>query len=350
MFDFLKKILKVAETQTRSTSTLREGSQTRSTSTPKVESQTRSAGTLRVEIQTRHTVTQKTDTAVVKKHAETSATIDLQAEIVALWLLSQKKKPTVDTFSIPKKVQDRYNFNTNTVIEHLLTKKLITNDNGMLSVTESGLSRIREYSCCVIIHQYPEFKLTEKDFTENPNWHKIKDNDIIWGIFNSRILEYTKTKMWTSLMTNYENMAKLLIGEAKHEKALDFVFAAAFLNTSGMLNENIVTVYGVEINNRSITVPLVEISKKLELNVEDLRKKYRESQLVLSLSEILPFYYYNIEEACEFMLEAFTCGEKKGIFTEGMLKRKLKKNTPNKNETSRYFYNSIENIMKKQFD
>ena len=65
---------------------------------------------------------------------------------------------------------------------------------------------------------------------------------------------------------------------------------------------------------------------------------------------MLPFYYYDVEEACEFMIEAFLQGDSKGIFTEQMLKQPLKKNVPDENETQKYFYNSTENLLKKHFN
>ncbi len=285
-----------------------------------------------------------------EEQTNSSTCIDLQSEIVLLWLLSQKKEPTVDNFKITKKVSTRYNLDINKALDHLINEKLISNVDGKLILEESGLLKLKEYNCCIILHLHPEYGLSMNDFISNPYWHKIKDNDIIWSVFNGRILEYTKAKMWSSLNSNYSNMATLLIEESKYEQALDYIFASAFLDTSGMVDENIVSTYVIEISNYKVTVPLIEIKKRLNLNIEDLQKKYRESPMVLSLRELLPFYYYDVKDACEFMLEALKCGETKGIFTEQSLKVELSKNIPDKTETNKYFYNSVENILKKQFN
>jgi hypothetical protein len=200
------------------------------------------------------------------------------------------------------------------------------------------------------MHLHPEYDLDINDFISNPHWHKIKDNDIIWSILNSRILDYTKAKKWSSLSNNYSNMATLLIEESKFESALNFIFATAFLQTSGMQDENILTTYPIEIWNHSVTVPLIELRKKLNLSIEDLSKKFCESQIVLSLINLLPFYYYDIENSCQFMIQALKKGETKGVFNEYLLELPLVKNIPDKNETNKYFYNSTENILKKEFD
>lgn len=322
MFEFLNKLFKRSETQTRPTINNKQNNV--------------------LEVENNHLEN--------TSQTNSSTSIDLQSEIVLLWLLSQKKEPTVDNFKITKKVSTRYNLDINIALNHLLDEKLISNVNGKIVLEESGLLKLKEYNCCIVMHLHPEYALSINDFTSNPYWHKIKDNDIIWSVFNGRILEYTKAKMWSSLNSNYSNMASLLIEESKYERALDFIFASAFLYTSGMIDENTVSTYVVEINNYKVTVPLIAINKKLNLSVQDLHKKYSESKLVLSLRELLPFYYYDIEDACKFMLEAFKCGETKGIFTEQLLKVKLTKNIPDKNETKKYFYNSAENIVKKQFD
>ena len=276
--------------------------------------------------------------------------MDLQFKIVLLWLLSQKKDVTIDNFKLTKKILTRYNLDFNIAIKHLLDEKLISNESGKLVLEDAGLQQLQEYNCCIIMHLHPEYNLNINDFISNPHWNKIKDNDIIWSILNSRILDYTKAKKWSSLSNNYSNMATLLIEESKFESALNFIFATAFLQTSGMQDENILTTYPIEIWNHSVTAPLIELRKKLNLTIEDLSKKFCESQIVLSLINLLPFYYYDIENSCQFMIQALKKGETKGVFNEYLLELPLVKNIPDKNETNKYFYNSIENILKKEFD
>ena len=50
------------------------------------------------------------------------------------------------------------------------------------------------------------------------------------------------------------------------------------------------------------------------------------------------------------MIQALKKAETKGVFNEYLLELPLVKNIPDKNETNKYFYNSTENILKKEFD
>ena len=280
----------------------------------------------------------------------TTASLDEQSVIVLLWLLSQKSGYTIDSFKVPKKITSRYDLDVASGLRYLFKENLISEVDGKINLSEQGTKRLKEHNCYVIMHLHPEYDLKISDFTSNPQWHTITDNDIVWGIFNGRILSHTKEKMWSLLHNNYSNMASLLLDESKPLAALDFIFAAAFLETSGMLDNNRLTIYGIEIWNRSITIPLLGITKQLNLTVDNLRIKFKESKLVASLKELLPFYYYDVDEACEFMIEAFLQGDSKGIFTEQMLKQPIKKNVPDENETQKYFYNSAENLLKRHFN
>ena len=286
----------------------------------------------------------------IPTQTKTTKALDEQSVIVLLWLLSQKSGYTIESFKVPKKITSRYDLDVSNGLHYLFKEDLISEVDGKIILSERGTKRLKEYNCYVIMHLHPEYDLKISDFTSNPQWHTITDNDIVWGIFNGRILKYTKARMWGLLHNNYSNMATLLLDESKPLAALDFVFAAAFLETSGMMDDNVLTIFGIEIWNRTITIPLVTIAKQLNLTVDNLRIKYRESKLIMSLKEVLPFYYYDVEEACEFMIEAFLQGDSKGIFTEQMLKQPLKKNVPDENETQKYFYNSTENLLKKHFN
>lgn len=270
-------------------------------------------------------------------------------EIIVLHLLSKKKNVLKETFKVSKKVAEHYDISLDIILDKLIDDELILNNNGNLSLTDKGKEYLKTYNCFVIMFIHPEFDLSFDDFQSNPQWHVIKDNDIIWGIFNKRILDCTHSKMWSNLKHNYSNMAALLIEEEKYEQALEFICASAFLSTSGMCNENVVTTFMVEINNYAVTNYLKLVVEKMGIDADFITNKYVNSKIVISLLDILPFYYYNVKEACVFMLEALERGDSKGIFTEHMLKVPLPKNKPNTEETGRYFYNSTRNQLKKQF-
>lgn len=270
----------------------------------------------------------------------------IQQDIVVLWILSTKKNVSTDQFKIPKYIINMYNLNVDKILKNLISQKLISNINGNLIVEDSGWAKLKEYNCIIIMHLHPEYDLSINDFVLNTAWHQLRDNDIIWGIFNKRILTYTQEQMWSSLALNYGHMASLLYEEGKYTQALDFLFAKAFLVTSGMRDDNILTNYPIDVLHYEITRPLIKINKNLKLSTYELEKKYCESQLVASLQKILPFYYYDIPVACDFVINAYKTGETKGLYleTDALMSHK---NIPDINETNKYCYRSAENLWKK---
>lgn len=274
-----------------------------------------------------------------------------------LWWISQKKDGyNIVEHKFPKWFFNDYKINFDLETKNFLDKGFLQyNDSNSIILTEKGKQELAYYNCIVIMKTHPEYDMKLSDFSLHKQWHIIKDNDIVWGKLNSRIIEYTKNKLWDNLESTYSAIASLLIEETKYQEALPFIFASSFLETSGMHNDNKLSplceykntdVPFVEINNFNVTALLQKINKALNLNENDLFEKYVSSKIVLSLIDILPFYYYDLTEAFKFMFEALNRGETNGIFTIYILNKQLKYNKPNMKETKKYFYNSTENQIR----
>lgn len=287
--------------------------------------------------------------------------IKLRNETFILWWISQKKNKNINEIKLPKKYVEQYNLNFSKEITHLIKVGLLIDSNNILSLTDAGIKHLEFYNCFIIMHLHPEYHLSYLDFCNNHGWHAINDRDIIWGIFNKRLLEFAKTNMWDEYCQNSSNMATFLIEEEKYNNALEFIFEVAFIETSGMHNNNVLQHYNntngdfyvafLEINNYLVTKPLNRIKAQLSLSLEELKSKFLQSQRVKAIKTLLPFYYLNIEACWEMIQYALEQGREKGIITLTDLTKsgsEIRYNIPKEN-SSNYFYNSIENLLKRKF-
>ena len=122
--------------------------------------------------------------------------IKLRNAVFVLWWISQKKNKNINDIKLPKKYVEQYNLNFSKEIVHLIKIGLLINSDNVLSISDAGKKYLEFYNCFIIMHLHPEYHLSYCDFCSNQEWHNIKDNDIIWGIFNKRQLESTKNNQW----------------------------------------------------------------------------------------------------------------------------------------------------------
>lgn len=92
-----------------------------------------------------------------------------------------------------------------------------------------------------------------------------------------------------------------------------------------------------------VTNPFIAVQKELNLSDSEIRDRYMSSQLLDSVAKVLPFSYFEKEEAYDFFKEAVDEGEKKGVFPLAEVKKKLKYNKPNERSKKPYFYASVSN-------
>lgn len=284
--------------------------------------------------------------------------------LVINWIGNKKKGYDSSKKSYPKWFMNTYGIDFDSVMSDFIGQGLLSEENNIITVTPEGYTKLQQFDYVIYVYSHPQYCLTLDDFKNAQNLHKVQLNDIAWGIFNQRTLTYIEEKMWSSLAANYANMADLLINEKKYEQALDFIFGTAYLETSGMRDDNeladIMTEYTkngikdqylkngmpdiflLEINNYYVTVPFNRIQDQLGLDWPKVKKLYLNSQLVASLESILPFRYFEKEQSFEIFKQAIEEGGTKGIFRLEECKKKLKWNDPDKNST-KYFYASPEN-------
>lgn len=241
---------------------------------------------------------------------------------------------------------------------------MLSVEENLVTISETGIEKLKEFDYVVYVYEHPQYMLELDDFRNAVNLHKVQNSDIAWGIFNSRILSYTQNGQWESLAANYGNMADLLVKEKRYEEAIDFVFATAFIETSGMRDGNELTpimeemgekgwtktylangmphIFLLEINNYYVTVPFSEIQKNLNLDWDEIKGRFLCSKQIQSLENILPFRYFEKEESFEIFKEAVLVGGKKGIFSLMDVSKRLKTNIPDEHSRE-YFYASIQN-------
>lgn len=284
--------------------------------------------------------------------------------IVLSWISKKKKGYDITTNKFPKWFMEKYGIDFNNVAEMFLQQGLLSKTENIVKITDLGNEQLKKYSYVIYVHEHPQYWLSLDDFRNVIELGSRQNTDIAWGIFNQRIIEYTQRKMWSSLASNYSNMADLLIEEERYEYALDFIFTSAYIETSGMRDGNELTpifseftkqgykmlflpngmphIFLMEINNYGVTVPFLNAQSKLNLDWDDIRSRFINSGNIKNLESVLPFRYFEKEESFEFFKAAVEAGGKKGVFRLESVKKKLKTNMPNPNSRT-YFYASVEN-------
>lgn len=286
-------------------------------------------------------------------------------DALVLWWISKKKKGyDKSSNKYPKWFMNSYGIDFDKKMSSFINQGYLSDTENIVRVTDAGDEYLKEYDYIVYIHEHAQYALTINDFKNAKNLHKVHNSDIAWGVFNKRILTYTQKMMWGSLAANYGNMASLLVEEKKFDQALDFIFAAAYVETSGMQDGNELTpifeeytkrgykknklengmpdIFLLEINNYYVTAPFLKAQENLNLDWDDIRRRYLSCRLIESLEDVLPFRYFEKEESFEFFKEAIMAGGKKGIFPLRDVSKKLRTNSPDEHST-KYFYASTEN-------
>lgn len=65
-------------------------------------------------------------------------------------------------------------------------------------------------------------------------------NDVVWGIFNKRNIEYVQSGNWGLLRNNRFNMFEILNRESKFNEAIYYLIEVLFFDLSGLINNNII--------------------------------------------------------------------------------------------------------------
>ena len=291
---------------------------------------------------------------------------------IVLWWLSKKKKGYDKTSNkFPKWFSNQYGIDFNRVMAQYLKKGLLSNEDNIVRLTQTGEEELQKLDYVIYIHEHPQYCLSISDFKNSPNLHKVQNADIAWGVLNARIIEYTQKGMWERVAVNYGNMAHFLVEEKKYDQALEFVFAAAYTETSGMRDNNELTaimaspakrgwknkylpngmpdIYLLEINNYYVKMPFEKAQENLNLEWTEIRNRFLNSVHIRSLESTLPFKYFEKEQSFEIFKQAMEAEVKDGIFRLSECSKKLKWNNPDEHST-KYFYASVENEVNRRMN
>jgi hypothetical protein len=96
-----------------------------------------------------------------------------------------------------------------------------------------------------------------------------------------------------------------------------------------------------------VTVPFKTIQDNLNLNWEEIKRGFINSELIRSIEGNIPFRYFEKEESIEIFKQAIEADGKKGIFSIKSLNKNLKWNKPDEH-SNKYFYASTENKVNRK--
>lgn len=181
-----------------------------------------------------------------------------------------------------------------------------------------------------IINKNKNYNFTDLEIKEAyrnaPRW--ATDNDIIWGLFNNRLITLPHRKDWGDYRCNLLDMAAFLYEEEKYLQSLPLFIATFYTDISGMGNNN-----AVDDLTDMLLVPYVpkQIGNLLKLcNIDSIQLKNIFEEACNNYCSSLPFKYYSSEVAYRILLDTlngktFKC-------------KKYKYNIPSNQSTNYLFY------------
>lgn len=278
----------------------------------------------------------------------------LTKDVLVLERISSFNFAKIDD-TLPYRYREIYNIDYQSTVKKLIKRGLVfQNDNGYLSISPEAQSLIEYYNCIIVMDKHPEYELSFSMFESDPRWHISSDNDIIWWNFNGRTADFESHHKWEKLRQNHINKAHLLYEEQKFKQSIEEFTIAAFLSTTGIKDDDIVSVY--EENNGYmycrdvVLVPdettkfLRRMNREKKTTIDEIKDIFYNNQFIKHYLNALPFYYLDLDNSWA-LLEAALLYKRNICF--GMsemlsLRIRLKYNIPNPN-SKEYFYNSLDN-------
>lgn len=154
-------------------------------------------------------------------------------------------------------------------------------------LSEKGSKFIKDNYFYIGLHNHQNWCISIYEYEHKKNSFSFKPlfNDVVWGIFNDRNLEYTKKYNWGLVRNNISNMAELLFSENKKDNALLLYITVLYYDLSGLDNNNIL----LDFDQLFIAPGLIKIILNL--------KEYYDEKLIETLPFInqLPFSYFSID-------------------------------------------------------
>lgn len=111
---------------------------------------------------------------------------------------------------------------------------------------------------------------------------KYSTNDVLWSIYNKKLMFHYKNKSFGLYRNTYLRMAELLYREKKYQEALKFYLQVLYCDLSGKGNNNMTD------RKKSLILAPGIIKKVLRL-----KKYFKESMIADCFRIKLPFHYCN---------------------------------------------------------
>lgn len=167
------------------------------------------------------------------------------------------------------------------IISELSEKELneINFDRNIYTLSEKGKEYIENHKDYIEIHRHSGWQITFEEYLKAKKQLNFSANfnDIAWGIFNKRTIEYSNNRQYGLLRNNFYNMYQLLKEEEKNERALEMLIMVIIYDLSGVS-----------------TVELLELYKQGIYDKDQLLNSYSNIFLapgiIKAISDLEPFY------------------------------------------------------------
>lgn len=109
-------------------------------------------------------------------------------------------------------------------------------DRNIYTLSEKGKKYIENHKDYIEIHRHSSWQITLEEYIKVKRQlnFSVNFNDIAWGIFNKRTMEYSNNKQYGLQRNNYYNMFQLLIEEKKEMQAFEMIVKVIIYDLSSV--------------------------------------------------------------------------------------------------------------------
>lgn len=106
----------------------------------------------------------------------------------------------------------------------------------LYSLSAKGISFMKEHEDYVTLHNHKNWDISLEEYVDFKHSFPFYGNfrDIVWGIFNKRVIEYSNK--YGFLRNNYLNMSYLMKEENNHKEELRYLLYVLFFDVCGVEN------------------------------------------------------------------------------------------------------------------
>ncbi|WP_418223528.1 SAP domain-containing protein [Clostridium isatidis] len=184
-------------------------------------------------------------------------------------------------------------------IDYNNLKDIENNFNGYV-LSEKGNTFIYNHYNYIQLHKNSNWMISLEEYNKMKETIKFNAsfNDIIWGIFNKRNLEYFNSKQWGLLRNNRLHMYELLLKEDRFKECIFRLIEVIYYDLSGMDNTNLIAPFD------RLMIPPGIINMILDLKdyytIDLVERCYRENPV--------PFRYFEKDIFKKIIDELFETG------------------------------------------